>query len=608
MTKTGKPSSSPFRKSCLGPAGIFLLVPAICLLLAGAGWAADIQVTASVDKRELTLEDSVIFSITVEGTSNAPPPELPPLDSFRVRSRGSSSSLQFINGTQTSSATFTYRLQPQATGTYTVGPATVVIGGKTFRTEPITLVVKAPSKAVDTAKEVFVELRVSNLKPYVQEQVTATLRVYHRVELRNLSADLKYPGFRKEKLKGPVRITRVVDGIGYQVFEIPTALFPMSAGRIEIPAGNVEFDQVKPANPQKPFDPFDPFGPGSIFKNTTSLEHKTLRTRATTLQVQPLPAENRPADFSNLVGTFKISALLSRREVEVGDTATLTVTVSGKGNIQDLALPSPDWGENFKAYQDQSAFHQTHTSEAISGEKVHTFALVPLKTGPLPVPQMGLTYFDPERADYVTVQTPVLSITALPAKKDAQMKIVDAESGQVSGMKDNIPQLEEDILPIHTGAQLFENHRLLPGSIWLYGLGLIVPPGLFLIYAWNYRHRHRLKHDIAFSRSHGAYKQALNKLEALPHEGDSRNIARELSLIVRDYLGNILNLQGTAITPREVEEKLNKGNVFSMEAIEATQKLLEHYETLQSASSPANQPEVLIQESRRLLERLEKKS
>ncbi|MCZ6512456.1 MAG: hypothetical protein O6857_00860, partial [Nitrospinae bacterium] len=69
----------------MGPAGIFLLVPAICLLLAGAGWAADIQVTASVDKRELTLEDSVIFSITVEGTSNAPPPELPPLDSFRVR-------------------------------------------------------------------------------------------------------------------------------------------------------------------------------------------------------------------------------------------------------------------------------------------------------------------------------------------------------------------------------------------------------------------------------------------------------------------------------------------------------------------------------------------
>ncbi len=608
MTKTGKPASPPFKKSCVYSAGIFLFVPALCILLAGAGWAADIQVTASVDKRELTLEDSVNFSITVKGTTHALRPELPTLDSFHIRSGGSSSTLQIINGTQTSSVTFTYRLLPQATGTFTIGPAAVVIGGKTYRSEPITLVVKAPSKTVDTAKEVFVELRVSNPKPYVQEQVTATLRVYHRVGLRNLSADLKFPGFRKEKLKGPVRTTRVVNGIGYRVFEISTALFPLSAGRIEIPAGIVEFDEVKPANPQKPFDPFDPFGPGSIFKNATPLEHKTLRTKATPLEVQPLPAENRPADFSNLVGTFKISARLSRTEVEVGDTATLTVTVAGRGNIQDLALPSPDWGENFKAYPDQSTFHQTHTSQAISGEKVYIFALIPLKTGPLTVPPMGLTYFDPERANYVTAHSPSLSITALPGKKDAQMKTDDAETGQIPGRRDSIPQLEEDILPIHTGAELLESHRLAPGSGWLYGLGLIVPPGLFLVYAWNYRHRQRLKHDIAFSRSHGAYKQALKKLEALSHEGDSRNIARELSLIVREYLGNILNLQGTAITSREVEEKLNKGGAFSTEAIEATQKLLEHYETLQYASSPADQPEGLIQESRRLLERLEKKS
>jgi len=57
MTKTGKPSSPPFKKSCVCSAGIFLFVPALCILLAGAGWAADIQVTASVDKRELTLEE-----------------------------------------------------------------------------------------------------------------------------------------------------------------------------------------------------------------------------------------------------------------------------------------------------------------------------------------------------------------------------------------------------------------------------------------------------------------------------------------------------------------------------------------------------------------------
>ena len=89
----------------------------------GNGWSADIQVTASVDKQELTLEDSVNFSVVVEGTQSAPPPELPPLDSFKVRARGSSSSFQIINGNRSSSITYNFVLLPRETGTFTIGPA-----------------------------------------------------------------------------------------------------------------------------------------------------------------------------------------------------------------------------------------------------------------------------------------------------------------------------------------------------------------------------------------------------------------------------------------------------------------------------------------------------
>ena len=88
---------------------------------------------------------------------------------------------------------------------------------------------------------------------------------------------------------------------------------------------------------------------------------------------------------------------------------------------------------------------------------------------------------------------------------------------------------------------------------------------------------------------------------------DSRKIARELSLIVRKYLGNILNLQGTAITSTEVKEKLRKGN-FSAGEIQATQELLEKHETSQYAPTEDNLPENLIQETRDLLDQLEKKS
>jgi len=458
----------------------------------------------------------------------------------------------------------------------------------------------------DTSQKVFAEMVVSNKKPYVQEQVTATLRVYHRVDIRNPTADIQFHGFREEALKGPAQNTRIVNGIRYLSYEISTALFPLRPGKAEIPAGTIELDEVDRTRNGGTSDRFDPFGQGSIFNNFGRLKHKTLRTKPITLAVQPLPQKNRSENFSNLVGDFIISAQLSRTEVAVGDTTTLTVTVAGQGNVKDLSLHSPQWGDDFKVYEDQSEFRQTIGARFVSGEKVHTYALVPLQPGRLQVPAILLNYFDPTKGNYVSIQTRALPLTVSPGTGDSKLKVV--ESGSDSTGKSGIPvqKIREDILPIHTGPEVFENQTFTTRSGMLYGIGLLLPVGLFLITSRIYNREQRLKYDIAFSRSHGAYKQALKKLSALSPDNDLREIAQELSLIVREYLGNILNLQGTAITATEVEEKLVKGN-FGVEEIQAARKLLEKCETFQYASLTGPPPEELIQDARSLLDQLEKK-
>jgi hypothetical protein len=607
MTKTGNFHSQRFQKETVTTIRVFLWVLVFFILTMGIAWPADIQVTASVDKQELTLEDSVYFSIVVEGTQNSPPPELSPLDSFKIRPLGSSSSIQIINGEQSSSITYNFVLIPIETGTFTINPATVKISGNKYQTAPITLIVREASAIPDTSREVFAEMVVSNKKPYVQEQVTATLRIYHRVRIRNLVTDIQFPGFRKESLNEPVQNVRMVNGIRYRSYEISTALFPLRSGKVEIPASIVELDQVDSSRGDHPRDPFDSFGQGSIFNNFGQLEQKTLRTKTITLDVQSLPHKNRPESFSNLVGDFTISAQLSRAEVEVGDTTTLTVTVAGQGNIKDFSLPSPQWGDDFKVYEDQPDSRQTSGAQTVSGEKVYTFALVPLKSGKLPVPSIHLIYFDPTKGDYVSIQTQDLLLTVSPGKSDSKFKVVEPDIGKTGKTGGSIKKTGEDILPIHTGPEVSENQKISTQSWLLYGIGLLLPAGLFFVYSVYYKRQQRLKHDIAFSRSHGAYKQALNKLAVLQPDNDPREIARELSLIVREYLGNILNLQGTAITSIEVEEKLTRGN-FSAEEIQATQEFLEKHEAFQYAPTEESLPENLIQDARNLLYQLEKKS
>jgi hypothetical protein len=607
MIKTGKHHSPRSQKAFIYTAGVFFWIPAFFVLAMGTAWPADIQVTASVDRQELTLEDSVNFSVVVEGTQNSPPPELPPLDSFKVRNRGSSSSFQIINGDRSSSITYNFVLLPKESGTFTIGPATVDIDGKQFQTAPITLVVKEASAVTDASREVFAEMVVPNKKPYVQEQVTATLRIYHRVEIRNLEADVQFQRFREEALNGPVQNTRIVNGIRYLSYEISTALFPLRPGKVEIPASVIEFDQVDRSRGGRTTDTFDPFGRGSIFNNFGRLKHKTLRTKAITLDVQPLPQKNRPEKFSNLVGDFVISAQLSRAEVEVGDTTTLTVTVTGQGNVNDLSLPPPQWGDDFKVYEDQSEYRQIIGTRTVSGEKIYTYALVPVKPGKLQVPAISLNYFDPTKGDYVSIQTLALPLAVSLGKGGSRLKAVESGSDITGKTGDSIHKIEEDILPIHTGPQIFESQHMAAGSGMLYGIGLLLPAGLFFITSGIYKRQQRLKYDIAFSRSHGAYKQAQKKLHALSPDSDPRKTAQELSLIVREYLGNILNFQGTAITSTEVKEKLMKGN-FNAEEIQATRELLEKHETLQYTPTTGRLPEDLIHEARNLLDRLEKKS
>ena len=124
-----------------------------------------------------------------------------------------------------------------------------------------------------------------------------------------------------------------------------------------------------------------------FFGRRTRVEHKVLRSQPLSIEVLPLPAE-APEGFENIIGQFNISAELGKNDLEVGDTTTLTVTVSGKGNVQDITFEEPDLKGYFKIYPDKPEFHQTVQNNQITGKKVFKFALVPLEAGNRTLPKL----------------------------------------------------------------------------------------------------------------------------------------------------------------------------------------------------------------------------
>lgn len=132
------------------------LAPLLALLLAflpAFAWAGDFQLSGSVDKSTLDLGDTLEYTLTltVNGSLDFQPqidkPDFPA--GFQAGEPSQSQSFNWINGASTQVYTWTWALEADQPGTYTLGPyhaaANDALNGRIDRrTQPITVTVRHP--------------------------------------------------------------------------------------------------------------------------------------------------------------------------------------------------------------------------------------------------------------------------------------------------------------------------------------------------------------------------------------------------------------------------------------------------------------------------------
>ena len=570
----------------------------------------NIQVLATVDRTQITLEDSIQLSVTIKGTQNTPPPELPSLPNFRITSGGTSSSTQIVNMERSISITHNYRLTPMNIGQFKIGPARIRANKKVYLTQPINILVKKSTAPIQTGnRPVFLEATASKKEAYVGEQLIYSFKLFYRVEAKNFDLNMPFGAshFQKEELGKAKSYQSVVNGIQYHVQEVSVALFPIKPGKAEIPPATLEFDIYHRPQNRSNGGPFSQFFNDPFFSQGTRAEHKVLRTKPISIEVLQLPEKGKPEESKNIIGNFNIVSNLGKDDLEVGDTTTLTITVSGNGNLRGVSFPEPDLKKLFKIYPDQPEFNQTVIGNQITGKKVFKFALVPLKPGVVKLPAFTLYYFDPTIKDYRQAQTHPIEVNVRPSSSQETLNLVQSNSLGNIIAKPKIEILAEDILPLHTTLDDFNNINTKINASTV--LEFTFPTIFFLICAFFIQQKKRLTTDMAFYRSQKAYKTASQKLESLTHSKNinSKEFASELSEILRGYIGDKLNMKGKAITATEVEYKLKKLD-YQTNQVNITRNLLEKCDTLQYAPESFENYQELLNETQGLIKSLEKNS
>lgn len=548
-------------------------------------FAADIRLTANVDKTKVELGNYIRYTIGVHGAFDTEQPKLPPLEGFSLRyGPNISTQTKIVNNVVSVYRGFTYGLSPKQTGKYTIEPTTLKYKGKTYKSNSIEIEVvertpfegkggRRGSKDIDISKRVFVELITDKKDAYIYEQIIMSFKLYFQ---RGLPIDdLDYvpattKSFLAEKLGDERRYEEVRDGILYNVIELRTALFPVVSGEIEIPSAKFKCNIIIRQQHKRNWDPFENFFDRSLFDEFLGRNEYRYpverNTNSVKLKIKPLPVSGKPKAFAGAVGSFNMDVLAKPIKVKVGDPITLSINISGKGNIQTIGEPilNIENSNDFKLYPAEANITIADKEKGIKGEKLFSKVIEPQYQDIKAIPAISFSFFDPVSEKYRTITHEPIPITV--EKSDGETPI-RLSLKEIENTKEQVKILTKDILPIMTDLRSFKNQSSSLHKRPLFMSFIFFTP-ILLVLACTYiqRHRERLQTDVSYARKKRALSQAKKQFS------DTRRFLRRenpiefysaLAKTLTEYIANKINLTPASITHDNISDILAERGISS---------------------------------------------
>jgi len=133
---------------------------------------------------------------------------------------------------------------------------------------------------------------------------------------------------------------------------------------------------------------------------STTLSNDTLN-----IEVRPLPAMEKPKDFSGVVGEFTITANVDTNKIPVGEDAALKITIRGNGNIAGVHLPAIQWPQGTEHFDGSDTQRIDQDNFPVSGYKTFVIPFIGDKEGSISIAPVSFSYFDAKEQKYKTIST-----------------------------------------------------------------------------------------------------------------------------------------------------------------------------------------------------------
>ena len=399
----------------------------------------------------------------------------PTFQGFTTSGPGQMISNSWVNGVRSFNKSYTYVLTPKAKGTFTIGQATIEIGGKTYKSSPFKIEVgeavanpnpqQAPSYnpynpyqrqqqqqdqqlAQKPGDGIHIVAEISNPNPYVNQPVNVVYKLYvsPNSSVTNFfeKESPQYNDFWSQ--------IEVVDGQHMKVeqgtykgepyrFVVlrKTVLYPQKSGRLELEPLVVELNTEIFTGRR------DMFGRPEMEQAKTQVS-----TGKKYINVKALPEAGRPESFTGAVGNFDFKVTPNKTTLKSGESLQLTVTVWGKGNLKLFTLPKPVVPAALEMYDPEHKEDIKTPLTGMTGSITDVYTIVPNKKGKYPIKPLSFSWFDLSTGKYRTITSNEIMVDVLSvpenATADNNPKSVKQKPGQ--GEEFRFVALKTSLVPV----------------------------------------------------------------------------------------------------------------------------------------------------------------
>ncbi|UYQ92732.1 BatD family protein [Chitinophaga horti] len=573
--------------------------------------AQEFRFITQVSSTTVTTDDYVQIQFVLENATNlsqVAPPDFKDFDVVQGPMQSTSTSI--VNGKRSEMVALIYLLRPKRVGNFTIAGAVARVDGVNRRSNPVTIEVtkgagsnrnnlpqpqqqpqqpnygRRPAVGADDSpsilrkgenvdeklrKNIFVKVEVDKTNVYEGEQVTATYKLYTRL---NTSSNVtKVPAFKGFSAKDvelpnpPQASVETVNGLQFKVFTIrKTMLFPLQSGTLELDPAEVD-NQVRllklgpntRRNQQlddpmyrdvfgnSPFD--DPFFDDFFNRPEVTYEDVPykIKSNPVTVTVKPLPAANRPASFSGAVGHFEMNAVADKKSLSTDDAVTVKVTITGQGNVNLMRAPEVSVPDAFETFDPKVTDNIDKNSNPLSGSRTFEYIFMPREAGNQTLPGVEFSYFDPKAGEYKVLRSTDFPL-AVSAGKNANREKQDYSNLGRNDLSTIYPTVKGWVkqAPYLFGKPLF----------WaLLALPLLTYGGV----AFYRRNKAYRASNAGVLKHKNANKVALKRLELAARylkEEKDKAFYEETSRAVWGYLSHKLRIPMAELSKQLVQEKL----------------------------------------------------